>query len=290
MKVLVTGSSGLIGSQVVKDLLEKNYVVYSCYNSTKPECGIPTNLNLLNKNEIDSVLTEIKPDSIIHLAALTDLEMCEKEKDLAFKINADATEIIAKIAAKLNSFLVYVSTDYVFDGKNGMKKEHDISNPLGCYGKSKLEGEQRLNKLASPYAIVRTSTPFGFHNTKKSFPIWIKENLESETEISVLTDQLTSPTYVPNLSKMVVEIAVKQIVGIIHAAGATKISRYSFAEKIAEKLSLDKKFLKPATMNEMNWIAQRPIDSSLDVSLASEILEEKPQTIQQSLDLMFSDL
>jgi len=170
-----------------------------------------------------------------------------------------------------------------------MKKESDTPNPLGFYGKSKLAGELTLNNLSSSYAIARTSTPFGLHKTKKSFPLWVKENLESKKDIPVLKDQFTSPTHVPNLSKMLIEISTKQIVGTIHTAGATRISRYNLAELVAEKLNLDKKLLHPASMSEMNWKAQRPKDSSLDVSWAAEILDEKPQTIHQSLDILFSE-
>ncbi len=290
MRFIVTGSAGLVGSQIVKDLSELNHEVFSCYHNSKPDNGTLVNLDLTNQNEIIDTITKINPDSIIHLAAMTGVDQCEEQPDLAMKINADATEILARQAAKQKAFFVYVSTDYVFDGKTGMKKESDTPNPLGYYGKSKLAGELTLNKLASPYAIARTSTPFGLHKTKKSFPIWVKESLESNKDIPVLVDQITSPTFVPNLSKMLIEIATKQIVGIFHTAGASSISRYNLAEMIAEKLNLDKKYLKPASMSEMSWKAQRPKDSSLDVSLASELLNEKPQTIQQSLDILFSNL
>jgi len=290
MKFLVTGSAGLVGSQVVKDLTDLNHQVYSSYHDTKPEYGIATKLDLTNPNDIISVLDKIKPDRIIHLAALTNVDLCETEKDLATKINEKATKILAKQAAKHQAFFVYVSTDYVFDGIKGMKKEDDPTSPLGFYGKSKLEGELALNKLASSWCIARTSTPFGIHRKKKSFPLWIKESLESKKEIPVLVDQFTSPTYVPNLSKMLIEIATRQIVGIIHLAGATRISRYQFAEMIADKLNLDKSLLKPAKTDEMKWTAQRPRDSSLDVSLATEILNEKPQKIEQSLDLFIDEL
>jgi len=290
MKFLVTGSAGLVGTQVIKDLADLNHQVYSCYHDTKPEGGIATKLDLRNQNDIINVIDTIKPDRIIHLAAMTNVDLCETEKDLAMKINADAIKALAEQAAKTNAFFLYVSTDYVFDGINGMKKESDAPNPLGFYGKSKLAGEIALNNMASPYAIARTSTPFGFHKRKKSFPIWVKENLESKKEIPVLVDQITSPTYVPNLSKMLIEIATKQLVGIFHTAGASPISRYSLAEMVAEKLDLDKKFLQPASISEMNWKAQRPQDSSLDVSLASEILNEKPQTIQYSLDCLIDEL
>ncbi len=290
MKFLVTGSAGLIGSQVVKDLAKQNHTVYSCYHDDKPINGIPILLDLTDQDKIIQILQETKPDRIIHLAAMTNVDLCETEKELAIQINVKATEILAKQAAKQNSFFVYVSTDYVFDGIKGMKKEDDVTNPLGFYGKSKLEGEFTLNKLASSWCIARTSTPFGIHNKKKSFPLWVKENLEEKKEISVLTDQFTSPTYVPNLSKMLIEVATRQIAGVIHLSGATRISRYDFASIIADKLNLDKTFLKPISINEMNWKAKRPRDSSLDVSLTNEILDEKPMNIQQSLALFLEEL
>ncbi len=290
MKFLITGSAGLVGSQVVKDLTQQNHTVYSCYYNSKPEHGIATKLDLTNQDTIRDTINKIKPDKIIHLAAMTGVDLCEEKPELAMKINADATKILARQAAKSNCFFVYVSTDYIFDGINGMKKESDTPNPLGYYGKSKLAGEIALSKLASPYAIARTSTPFGLHKTKKSFPIWVKENLESKKDIPVLVDQITSPTYVPNLSGMLIEIATRQLVGIYHTAGASSISRYNLAEMISEKLNLDKKFLRPASIGEMDWKAQRPKDSSLDVSLTSEILNEKPQTIQYSLDCLIDEL
>ena len=290
MKFLVTGSAGLIGSQVVTDLVQQNHTVYSCYHNTKPLQGIPTPLDLSDEIQIIQTLQEIIPDRIIHLAAMTGVDLCETEKELATIINTKATEILARQAVKLNAFFLYVSTDYVFDGINGMKKENDTTNPLGFYGKSKLGGELVLNKLASNWCIARTSTPFGIHSTKKTFPLWVKENLEAKKEIPVLIDQFTSPTYVPNLSKMLIEITTRQITGILHVSGATRISRHALAELVADKLHLDKNFLIPTKIDNMNWKAQRPKDSSLDVSFAAEILNEKPQTIQQSLVHFIKDV
>jgi len=288
MKFLVTGSAGLIGSQIVKDLVQQNHTVYSCYHDQKPLQGIPTLFDLTDETQIIQTLQEIKPDRIIHLAAMTGVDLCETNQEIATMINTKATETLAEQAAKQHIFFLYVSTDYVFDGINGMKKENDTTNPLGFYGKSKLGGELVLNKLASNWCIARTSTPFGIHSTKKSFPLWIKENLEVKKEIPVLVDQFTSPTYVPNLSKMLIEITIRQIMGIIHVSGATRISRYALAELVADKLSLDKNFLIPTKIDSMKWKAQRPKDSSLDVSLATEILDEKPLKIEQSLDLFLS--
>jgi dTDP-4-dehydrorhamnose reductase len=289
LKFLVTGSAGLVGQQVVKYLSKSNQV-FSCYNESKPEYGDSEKMDLKNYEMVSSVLTEIKPDVVIHLGAMTGVDICEKEKTSASEINTKATEIIAKECSKLNSFLVYVSTDYVFDGNFGMYKEDDVANPLGFYGKSKLEGEKAVQNFSTNWCIARTSTPFGLHPTKKSFPMWVIENLQKQKQIDVLIDQFTSPTYIPNLSRMLIEISERRITGIIHAAGASKISRYQMASMVSDKLNLDGTLLKQISMNKMKWVAQRPKDSSLDVSRASSILNEKPQKIDQSLNLFIDEM
>ena len=290
MKILVTGSSGLVGTQVVKDLVQQNHDVISCYHEKKAEYGTLEKLDLNEPTQIVNILKKHKPECIIHLGAMTGVDLCESEPQIAKNINSLATKILGKEASKLGSFFLYVSTDYVFDGTKSFSKENDAPNPLSVYGQSKLEGENALNDMAFSYCVARISSPFGLHKSKKSFPLWIKENLDSKKEIPVVVDQFTSPTYVPNLSKMLIEITTKQISGIIHVSGATRISRYEFAELIAQKLDLDKKLLKPVNMNEINWKAKRPFDSSLDVSLATEILNEKPQKLEQSIELLVEQL
>ena len=290
MKFLVTGSAGLVGRQLVKDLLQSYSQVYSCYHTSKPENGIATPLDLTDKNNIIKTVESTKPDVIIHLAAMTNVDQCETERDMALKINAKSTAILSEQAKKHGAFLVYVSTDYVFDGEDGMKKESDTPNPVGYYGKSKLEGEIAVHDLASNRCIARTSTPFGIHPTRKSFPLFIAENLQAKKETHAITDQYTSPTYVPNLSKMLIEISSRKLQGILHLAGATRISRYDMAIMVAEKLGLDKGLIKPSKMAEMNWKAKRPRDSSLDVSKAASLLKEKPMEIQQGLDLFIEEL
>ena len=289
LKFLVTGSAGLIGRQVVKDLSE-THEVFSCYNKSKPEHGNIIKMDLLNHEMISNVMSEKKPDVVIHLGAMTAVDLCETDQDSAFKINSQATEILAKESSKMNTFIVYVSTDYVFDGNTGMYEENDVTNPLGFYGKSKLLGEKSIQNFSSDWCIARTSTPFGLHPTKKSFPIWIIENLQKQNQIDVLSDQFTSPTYVPNLSKMLIEISERHLNGIFHVAGATKISRYEMASIISDKLNLDEKLLRKILINELKLEASRPKDSSLNISKATSILNEKPQKINQSLNLFIDEI
>ena len=289
LKFLVTGSAGLVGQQVVKDLSKSNQV-FSCYNESKPEYGDSVKMDLKNYEMISSVLLETEPDVVIHLGAMTGVDLCEKEGSMAFDINTKATQTIAQQCSISNTFLVYVSTDYVFDGNLGMYKEDDIANPLGFYGKSKLEGEKAVQNFSANWCIARTSTPFGLHPTKKSFPMWVIENLQKQKQIDVLIDQFTSPTYIPNLSRMLIEISERRITGIIHVAGASKTSRYQMASRVSDKLNLDSTLLKQISIDKMKWVAQRPKDSSLDVSRASSILNEKPQKIDQSLNLFIDEM
>ena len=284
MKYIVTGSAGLIGSQLVNDLEKSGEIVYSCYNNVKPLCGIPTKLNLLNLEDIHKFFKKIQPDVIIHSAALTDVEKCEVEPKLANSINVKSTEIIAKEAENLDSYLMYISTDYVFDGKKGSYRETDLTNPLNHYGKTKLSGEKIIKDKTSKWSIIRTSTPFGTHSFKKTFPVWVFENLKNNKKINVLEDQFTSPTYVPNLSKMILEIITRNLEGFFHLSGSTKISRFEFAKIVLEKFNLDSSLLNPVKIDSMPWKAHRPIDSSLNISKINTILKTKSYTIKQSFD------
>ena len=289
LKFLVTGSAGLIGRQVVKDLSE-SHEVFSCYDKSKPEYGNVVKMDLLNHEMISNVLLETEPDVVIHLGAMTGVDLCETQQDNALKINSQATEILAKECSKINSFMVYVSTDYVFDGNTGMYEENDTANPLGFYGKSKLLGEKSIQNFSSNWCIARTSTPFGLHPTKKSFPIWVIENLQKQKQIDVLTDQFTSPTYVPSLSRMLIEISERHLTGIIHVAGASKISRYEMASLVSDKLGLDGKLLREISINDIKWEAQRPKDSSLNVSKAISTLNQKPQKIDHDVNLFIDEI
>ena len=284
MKILVTGSSGLIGNQLVLDLDKTEQTVYSCYNNIKSLYGVPTKLNLSNLDDIHKIFKKFQPDVIIHCAALTDVEKCEMEPKLANLINAKATEIIAKETERLGSYLIYLSTDYIFDGKKGLYNETDFPNPLNHYGKTKLAGEKTVETNTSKWCIIRTSTPFGTNSSKKTFPVWLLENLQKNKEVNILEDQFTSPTYVPNLSKMILEIVTRNLEGFFHLAGSTRISRFEFAKLIAKKLNLDSSLLNPVKIDTMPWNATRPLDSSLDISKINSILRTKPFTIEKSLD------
>ena len=284
MKVFITGGSGLLGSKVAEIALERGYDVYSGYSVNKPEFGKSVKFDLAYPDSVVKVISDIRPDVIIHSAALTDVDRCEVERELAYKINVEGTKIVAEMARKLGSFMVYISTDYVFDGSIGMYREDDETNPANYYGYTKLLGE----KYCQDFCIARTCVIYGAKpaSGKINFALWLINKLENGESVKIVTDQFITPTLNTNLAKMLLEIAERKPVGIFHLAGATRISRFEFALEIAREFGLDESLIVPSKMDEINWIAKRPRDSSLDTSKAARHLNEKPYDLKRALKVL----
>ncbi|NIP62449.1 MAG: sugar nucleotide-binding protein [Nitrosopumilaceae archaeon] len=291
MKILVTGSSGLIGSQLVKDLVSEQHTVYSVYNNNTPVFGNPIKLDLTS-DDIGKTISEIEPDCIVHLAAMTDIDRCENKKKVAESTNASVTKKIAKESALNGAYLCYLSTSYVFDGKieYATEDETDHKKPVNNYGLTKLLGENSVLDLVSPWSILRTDLIFGIHPTKRNFLTKVYNFLSNNKDLEVPVDQFVSPTYLPNLTSMIMDVTTKQMTGIYHTAGTERISKYSLAELFADKIGLDKKYLRPVSLSEKNYTATRPADSSLDTSRALSYLDSKPLPIEPSVDLFVRDL
>ena len=287
MKLLVTGASGLLGTRLCQIALKRNHEVYSAYSQHKPPYGTPTELNILDPKRQRQILFNIKPEAVVHAAALTDVDKCELEKELAWKTNVEATDNLARLCKEHAAFFVYVSTDYVFDGEKGMYKETDKPAPINHYGLTKLKGEEAVQALDN-YCIARGSVIYGSTPAtgKTNFALWLLDKLEKKEEVKITSDQWNSPTLNVNMAEMILEILEKRVTGIFHLAGATRLSRYDFAKHIAETFNLDKKYIKLVTSEHMKWIAKRPKDSSLDVNKAKRNLASKPLEICEALETM----
>lgn len=291
LRLLVAGASGLLGHQIVEKALGKGHEVYAAYKENPSNLGKPVKIDLINQNLVFDAIDKIRPQVIIHAAAYTDVDGCETNKELALKVNAEATKYIAIAAAELNSHVIYVSTDYVFNGEKGLYVEEDQTNPINYYGYTKLKGEEYVQKYARSWCIARPSVIYGWSQTGKlNFATWIINSLSNKKEIKVLVDQHVSPTFNTNLAEMLLEIAEKKISGVLHAAGASRVSRYDFAVKCAELFNLNPSLIKPAQMREMSWKAKRPRDSSLNVSKAEIMLDAKPLKLDDALSMMKNQL
>lgn len=285
MKLLITGASGLLGTGLCKIALRKNHAVYSAYGQHKPLYGTPVKLDILDPKAERQILKIIKPDAVVHAAAMTDVDKCELEKDLAWKTNAEATTNLTRLCKESGSFLAYVSTDYVFDGEKGMYKETDPPAPINQYGLTKLEGEQAVRGLEN-YCIARGSVIYGTTPAagKVNFALWLLDKLKKKEEVKIVTDQWNSPTLNVNMAEMIIEAVEKRTIGTIHLAGATRLSRFEFAKHIAQVFNLDPDCITPLRTNHIEWVAKRPKDSSLNIEKAERILTNKPLKIHEALE------
>jgi dTDP-4-dehydrorhamnose reductase len=287
VKLLITGASGLLGSRLCEIALKKKHIVYSVYSQHKPPYGMPIKLDVCDPRALTQIFRKIEPEAVLHAAALTDVDKCELDRELSWKTNVEATRNLVRLCKESNVFLVYVSTDYVFDGEKGMYKETDKPTPINYYGYTKLKGEETVQTLES-YCIARGSVIYGSTPAagKTNFAIWLLDKLKKKEEVKILTDQWNSPTLNVNMAEMLIETLEKKVQEILHLAGATRLSRYEFAERIAEAFCLDARYIKPVQIEHMKWIAKRPKDSSLDVSKAKRTLAIKPLEIREALEIM----
>jgi len=285
VKLLVTGASGLLGTRICQLAAKQNYEVYSAHSEHIPQFGTPIKLDITDGTALKRLFDKTKPNVVVHSAALTDVDKCEKEKDLAWKINVESTSNIAQLCHKHNCFLVYVSTDYVFNGEKGNYKETEQTAPINNYGLTKLKGEEEIKQSRAEYCIARTSVIYGSIPAagKVNFALWLIENLRKKEETKTVTDLWNSPTLNTNLAEMILETIEKRITGTFHLAGTTRLSRYEFAQKIAETFDLDENLLRPTSSEKMPWIAKRPRDTSLNVEKAKQTLKNKPLQISEAL-------
>ncbi len=282
MKIFITGGSGLFGSKLAEIAMSKGYEVFSGYRNNVPPHGEPVRYDLLDYGSIERVIEDIRPDAIVHSAALTNVDRCEEEPTLAFRMNSLATKKISEMARKYGIYMLYISTDYVFDGRRGYYKETDEINPINVYGFTKYVGELWVD------AVGRTSVIYGAKpaSGKVNFALWLINKLGSGEEVRIIDDQYITPTLNTNLAKMSLEMVERGIKGVYHLAGETRVSRYDFTVKLAEVFGFDKELIKRSKMAEMNWKAERPKDSSLNTEKVSGVLNEKPYDLMKSLKVL----
>jgi len=277
--VLVTGAGGLLGSRLVRVLASQGYRVVAVYRRHPPP-GVPgvepRRLDVTDWVRLEDLILKTRPSTVVHAAAMTDVDGCERDRAAAWRVNVDATRSVVRAARVVNAHLVYVSTDYVFDGERGMYRETDTPAPVNYYGLTKLVAEELVRGSDLLYTVVRPSAIYGVGGSKKSFAEYVAERLSRGERVRALADQYVSPTYNGLLAEALAEIVEVKPLGTLHVAGP-RMSRLEFAKRVAEVLGLPADLVEPASMEEFaaRWAARRPRDSSLDTSKARGILETR---------------
>jgi dTDP-4-dehydrorhamnose reductase len=293
VKLLVIGGGGLLGTRLVEQAKD-SYEVYATYVTRKPSLE-EKNILQLDKRKLDevhSVMRKVEPDVVIDTGALHNVDYCETNRAEARAVNVDGTRNIALAANEQGSRVIYISTDFVFDGNKGGYLEEDKPNPINYYGVTKFEAEKVVSQTCESYAVARPSVIYGTIKNAElesssgkpvNFAIWLIQKLRRKEAVKIVTDQYASPTLADASANAILTLARSDLKGVYHASGATRLSRYEFALKIAEAFGFDGNLIGPITSNELQQKAKRPPDSSLNVDKIRRELDVSVPAIDDAL-------
>jgi dTDP-4-dehydrorhamnose reductase len=252
MKVLVTGSRGQLGAEVLSVLTGRHDV----FGFGRDE------LDITDEDQVRKTVYEILPDVIIHCAAYTAVDLAETEAERAYRVNAVGTRNVASSAAHARAKIVYISTDYVFNGQSDRTyPEHDAADPINVYGRSKLAGELFVQSLSSRHFIVRTSWLFGKHGS--NFVKTMIKLAREHRKLQVVDDQLGSPTYAADLASFLSMLIETEKFGIYHVSNSGSCSWYEFAKEIFLQAGITAELM-PCTTEQFLRPAARPKNSVMD--------------------------
>ncbi len=293
-RILVVGANGMLGQRVL-ELYSSNNDFELLATSVEDKLVFENidyvQSDISNRNEIKKVIYNFCPDFIINAAAYTNVDKSESERELTWKINVKGVEYLSDAARVLDSHLIHISTDYIFDGKDGPYTENDIPNPLGYYARTKLASENTLKISGSRNTILRTNVLYGTAKfSRPDFVKWVVDSLRAKKEIRIVDDQINNPTFIDDLVQGINKVVELRKEGIYNIGGDEFLSRYDFTIMIAEFFKLDKSLIKRIKTEDLNQPARRPLKSGLITIKAQSELGYKPHTILQSLELMKSEL
>ena len=289
-KIIITGSNGLLGQSLLNLLLQEKekYEVYGFsrgINRSGREDFKYVSIDITDEVLFKEEILKIKPDFIVNTAAMTNVDACENNKQECDSLNVDVVKTLVTIAEEINSHIIHLSTDFIFDGKKGYYKETDTPNPLSYYGLSKLKSEEVLTSSKIDFTILRTILVFGkvFDMSRSNIVFWVKQMLEQKKEITIVDDQFRMPTYVEDLALSCKISIDKKAIGIFNISSNELLSVYEIAQQIAEVFQLDKSYLKPISTATLNQTAPRPAKTGFDLSKTNKILEFYPKSFKEDL-------
>lgn len=290
-RVLITGANGLVGQELVH-LMSRypEYDVLATARDSTPRfegesCGYAP-LDITAPDDVARLFQDFTPTVVVNCAAMTQVDDCEQQRDACWKVNAEAVEQLAKQCHQIGAHLIQVSTDFVFDGKDGPYREEARPNPLSFYGKSKQASENAARGAGlDKWSIARTVLVYGTGEDlqRSNFALWVLEKFSNGEPIHVVTDQYRTPTYAPDLAAGIERIARYGKSGIFHLSGRELVSVYDFARTIGEVFDLDLSLLHPTDSTRFTQPAQRPPKTGFIILKAETELGYKPRSLRNAL-------
>jgi dTDP-4-dehydrorhamnose reductase len=289
-KLLVIGASGLLGSKLMVQAATK-CAVSGSYN---PEVDGKSSwrlepLDVGSKEEVEKLFEKVKPEVVILCAAMTNVDGCQKQPLMANRVNATGPELVARSCKKMDSRLVHVSTDYVFDGaKMRRYTEDDMPRPISVYGSTKLAGEKAVLSTLPDAVVARPAVLYGWNplEDKDNFVTWVIKKIRKGERATLFEDQWISPTFADDLARTLLDLAGMNVKGVWHVSGPDCLDRPTCGRMIAKAFDLDEKLVAPVPSSSVSLPAKRPKYSCLDVSKVEKLLGRKMMSFEEGLKTM----
>ncbi|WP_221390172.1 SDR family oxidoreductase [Dyadobacter sp. NIV53] len=292
-RILITGSNGLLGQKLVELLIQDPSVTTIATAVGKNRLPFTDGyeyqeMDITDPFAVDEVISRLKPDVVIHTAAMTNVDQCEMEKEACWKLNVIAVEFLIKACEKNKVFLEHLSTDFIFDGTAGPYTEDDQPNPVSFYGWSKYAAEKAVMNSNLNWAIARTVLVYGIaHDMSRSnIILWVKKSLEEGKQIKVVTDQFRTPTLAEDLASGCFLIATKEAKGVFNISGKDFLTPYEMALMTADFYNLNKSLISPTDASSFTQPARRPPRTGFDLTKSRNILGYEPHTFREGIELM----
>lgn len=295
MKILITGANGFLGFYLVQHLLNKGHEVIA---TGKGEERLPfgdrpgyayVQMDFTDPFRVHDVFEQVHPDVVVHAGAMTKPDDCEQHQWAAYVTNVEGTLNVLLNAEEYQAFVVFVSTDFVFDGSTGMYTEEQQRAPINFYGRTKVEAEDAVMEYDGDWAIVRTVLVYGKPQVgRQNILTIVKQKLERGEEYSVVDDQVRTPTYVEDLAEGISRIIEQKATGIFHISGEEVLTPYQMSIQLVEQLGLPASLLRRVTADSFTQPARRPAVTGFDITKAKERLGFRPVTFKEGLRRMMT--
>lgn len=292
-KVLITGSNGLLGQKLVYALKQREDVDVLAAARGENRLIVQNgyqfiSLDISNQQEAEEFLAKHQPHVVMHCAAMTNVDICESKREECWKINVDAVQYLCAASEKNNSHFIHVSTDFIFDGKNGPYREEALANPLSYYGESKLAAEKIVEKYDGDWAILRTVLVYGLvdNMSRSNIVLWAKGELEKGKTINVVNDQFRTPTLAEDLAQGCILAMDKKAQGVYNISGKDYMSIIELVQKVADYYHLDKSLIKPISSESLKQQAKRPPVTGFILDKAIKDLGYSPRSFEEGIAIV----
>ena len=297
MKILITGSNGLLGQKLLHKLRVDNSVEFIATSRGENRVSEQSNykyidLDITDETAVAQIITEQNPNVVINTAAMTNVDLCEEEKSECDDLNVNAVQYLADACEKIEAHLIHISTDFIFDGEDGPYSEEDEPNPLSYYGLSKLKSEQLLQAHSVKWTVLRTIIVFGVGEnlSKGNIVLWAKGALEKGDPLNIIDDQFRAPTLAEDLADICILAAKKKALGIFNASGKDIMSIYEIVERIAKHYGNSTDNLIKISTATLNQKAVRPPKTGFILDKSINELGYNPHSFEACLTIIDQQL